>query len=87
MTQTEQRNLYVAEKTRKTDQINAWVVKYRIIMRSLTDAEAARIAKLYHAAMAVDEAEAHAEDARRTFKAQLCACREWINHDDQACGG
>lgn len=53
----------------KVAQVNAWVAKYSLVLRSLTEAEATRIAKLYHAAMAVDEAGAHAEDALRTFKA------------------
>jgi hypothetical protein len=60
----------------KVEQINAWIHKHNIHLRAMTEREAERTAKLYHAAIAVDRAEAELEDARREeikIRASYCA--------------
>ena len=49
----------------KAAQINAWVQKYNLRLRALTEVEASRVAKLYHEAIATDHAEALRMNANR----------------------
>lgn len=54
-------------------QLQGWIAKHDLYLRELTEAEADRVAKLYHEAMAAEEAEAHRMNDSRSYAKHLAS--------------